>query len=525
MTILDCAKKCFITSQCTSINYRQNWKLCDLVMSNDAGNRDGRRLDLYQSNITTLQKSLAGKCVNHNCKEGQKCEVNADDNNPKCVEAYCKGLPNTPNAAVDERFGLRRNLDTGNKYKCNKGYKMKGNPFAVCQSPGHWKVLFNCTTKGNYCVRCRGYRYDMTTKTCIKLVKAPKSKWEAAREICQRQPDGDLVSITTKEKWDFIIKYLEVFVGIKPDPAGSARSHDASLSLFPVTILATTIQKTKETNLQQQETDDQSASWLPGIGIKTWEQIMNIREGKGFVTESDLATISHLRVTMALLSIIPRQYMGSQNRREVRQVMGGWYEDHPEVFHEYQVPQVRATMAPEKAPANTWKKVGFLDEIPVADPKPADEGICISRVTVATVGRDVVIVPDDPECSIRVVQDGLGVVLGKYSVEQICDAQSKDPEFKWLTEWLDDNSCQPAQGDLFRSSQPAKFYWTIKERFRRQMSSDDGSTGGSPKRSWAAEEKKEQREVSPRGRHQDRVPSVEGDVPSQRDTKGQEGGS
>ncbi|VDI22773.1 Hypothetical predicted protein [Mytilus galloprovincialis] len=61
----------------------------------------------------------------------------------------------------------------------------------------------------------------------------------------------------------------------------------------------------------------------------------------------------------------------------------------------------------------------------------------------------------------------LGVVLGKYSVEQICDAQSKDPEFKWLTEWLDDNSCQLAQGDLFRSSQPAKFYWTIKERFSR----------------------------------------------------------
>ncbi|VDI09194.1 Hypothetical predicted protein [Mytilus galloprovincialis] len=55
------------------------------------------------------------------------------------------------------------------------------------------------------------------------------------------------------------------------------------------------------------------------------------------------------------------------------------------------------------------------------------------------------------------------------------------------------------------------------------MSSDDGSTGGSPKRSWAAEEKKEQREVRPRGRHHDRVPSVERDVPSQGDTKVQEG--
>ncbi|VDI22774.1 nucleosome-remodeling factor subunit BPTF [Mytilus galloprovincialis] len=55
---------------------------------------------------------------------------------------------------------------------------------------------------------------------------------------------------------------------------------------------------------------------------------------------------------------------------------------------------------------------------------------------------------------------------------------------------------------------------------KRQMSSDEGSSGGSPKRSWAAEEKKEQREVSPRGRHHDRVPSVERVVPSQGDAKG-----
>ncbi|VDI54997.1 Hypothetical predicted protein [Mytilus galloprovincialis] len=41
---------------------------------------------------------------------------------------------------------------------------------------------------------------------------------------------------------------------------------------------------------------------LPGIGIKTGEQIMDIRESKGFVTESDLSTISHLRVTRGLLS-------------------------------------------------------------------------------------------------------------------------------------------------------------------------------------------------------------------------------
>ncbi|XP_052084748.1 uncharacterized protein LOC127721942 [Mytilus californianus] len=221
LSLLECAKECFITSQCTSINYRKNWKLCDLVMSETDGNKIANDSTCIKSNITTWKKSLAGNCADHNCEEGQKCECNADDNRFKCVEAYCKGLPNTPHAAVDERFGLRRNLGTGNKYKCKKGYKMEGTPFAVCQSPGHWKVLFNCTTKVDAC-SAKGYEYNMTMKTCIKL-KADKSNWDNARKTCQRQPDGDLVSITTKEKWDVIIKYLEesgfkngkIWIGLK----------------------------------------------------------------------------------------------------------------------------------------------------------------------------------------------------------------------------------------------------------------------------------------------------------------------
>ncbi|CAC5425798.1 TRPT1 [Mytilus coruscus] len=35
--------------------------------------------------------------------------------------------------------------------------------------------------------------------------------------------------------------------------------------------------------------------------------------------------------------------------------MSGWYEDHPEAYHEYQVPHERATMAPERTPASAWK--------------------------------------------------------------------------------------------------------------------------------------------------------------------------
>ena len=32
ISLLDCVKECFMTSQCTAINYRRNWYLCDINM-------------------------------------------------------------------------------------------------------------------------------------------------------------------------------------------------------------------------------------------------------------------------------------------------------------------------------------------------------------------------------------------------------------------------------------------------------------------------------------------------------------
>ncbi|CAC5379217.1 MRC [Mytilus coruscus] len=188
-------------------------------MSETDGNEIADDSTYIRSNITTWQKSLAGKCADHNCEEGKKCEFKVNNNRYKCVDAYGKGLPNTSNAGLDERFGLRQDLNTGNKYKCNSEYIMEGKPFAVCQSPGHWKVLFYCNTKLSITLAkvdaCSsdGYEYELNTKTCVKLVEAPKSKWEDARETCQQQSGGDLVSITTKEKWNFIIKHLEGSIG------------------------------------------------------------------------------------------------------------------------------------------------------------------------------------------------------------------------------------------------------------------------------------------------------------------------
>lgn len=181
---------------------------------------DGNEIDAdpscIKSDITTWKKSLAGKCADYKCAKGKKCQLNAKDNELQCVDAYCKDLPPTSNSAIDEPFGLRRNLDTGNKYKCKNDYKMEGKPFAVCQSPGHWKVLFTCT---KVVCSAHGYTYDEATNTCIKLVKTDGSTWMNAKSTCKKE-GGDLVSISTMKKWNFIIRYLgenrkNVWIGLK----------------------------------------------------------------------------------------------------------------------------------------------------------------------------------------------------------------------------------------------------------------------------------------------------------------------
>ncbi|VDI36993.1 Hypothetical predicted protein [Mytilus galloprovincialis] len=50
-----------------------------------------------------------------------------------------------------------------------------------------------------------GFQFDEGTSTCIKLVSTNGTTWEDARKYCQQYEGGDLVSIVSKEKWDFII--------------------------------------------------------------------------------------------------------------------------------------------------------------------------------------------------------------------------------------------------------------------------------------------------------------------------------
>lgn len=50
-----------------------------------------------------------------------------------------------------------------------------------------------------------GFQFDGETTTCIKLVSTSGTTWKDARKYCQQQEGGDLVSITSKAKWDFIM--------------------------------------------------------------------------------------------------------------------------------------------------------------------------------------------------------------------------------------------------------------------------------------------------------------------------------
>lgn len=50
------------------------------------------------------------------------------------------------------------------------------------------------------------FKFDGETTTCMQLVTTGGTTWEDARKHCQQHLGGDLVSITSKAKWDFIMK-------------------------------------------------------------------------------------------------------------------------------------------------------------------------------------------------------------------------------------------------------------------------------------------------------------------------------
>ncbi|CAC5406981.1 unnamed protein product [Mytilus coruscus] len=149
VSMLECIKECFVTSQCTAVNYRKNWKLCDVLADLPPGKNLQNELGSIYTKVSTWNKALTGACADHQCEKGNKCEKQKD--HTICTPAYCSNpAPETPNATCIEEFGMYSSRGIGNQFKCNKGFKVKGNPFIVCNEYVEWKKLFCCIEKVKY---------------------------------------------------------------------------------------------------------------------------------------------------------------------------------------------------------------------------------------------------------------------------------------------------------------------------------------------------------------------------------------
>ncbi|CAC5404896.1 Fibrinogen-like protein A,Ryncolin-4,Angiopoietin-related protein 7,Angiopoietin-related protein 1,Ficolin-3,Ficolin-1-B,Techylectin-5A,Ficolin-2,Ryncolin-1,Tenascin-R,Fibrinogen-like protein 1,Angiopoietin-1,Fibrinogen C domain-containing protein 1-A,Ryncolin-3,Tenascin,Techylectin-like protein,Fibrinogen C domain-containing protein 1,Fibrinogen gamma chain,Ryncolin-2,Angiopoietin-related protein 6,Techylectin-5B,Angiopoietin-related protein 2,Angiopoietin-2,Microfibril-associated glycoprotein 4,Ficolin-1 len=108
ISLLQCIKECFLTSACTAINYRKNWKLCDAVADKINNDRDLIHEDgCIFSKISTWYKSFAGVCAYHNCATGKKCVKNRDSKRGfTCISASlypprdCADIPRRTGSSV-----------------------------------------------------------------------------------------------------------------------------------------------------------------------------------------------------------------------------------------------------------------------------------------------------------------------------------------------------------------------------------------------------------------------------------------
>lgn len=143
--LLKCVKQCLKMANCTSINFRSPWKLCDLNSGADFQYNLVNEGGCMFSEISKWPQALAGSCAGHDCTEGYMCKGKTSDGRFECTFKYCPEAPCVQNAEVIEKFGLYRSVGRGVKYRCQTGYHMTGSPFAACSHLGSWNVMFACS--------------------------------------------------------------------------------------------------------------------------------------------------------------------------------------------------------------------------------------------------------------------------------------------------------------------------------------------------------------------------------------------
>ncbi|CAG2210351.1 unnamed protein product [Mytilus edulis] len=163
ISLLECAKECLLTTGCFSLNYRQNWHLCELLERHKNGESNCNVFlhgeGCIHSNISTWSKKLSGKCIDHHCADGQRCyfDVGTGVECKVACKYYCSGEhPNVLYASPDEYFGPSRDVRHGVKFKCDHNFRLVGKPYVACSDRGggraEWDILFTCyqETQGAY---------------------------------------------------------------------------------------------------------------------------------------------------------------------------------------------------------------------------------------------------------------------------------------------------------------------------------------------------------------------------------------
>ncbi|CAG2210350.1 unnamed protein product [Mytilus edulis] len=227
ISLLECAKECFLTTGCFSLNYRHNWHLCELLERHKNGESNCNVFlhdeGCIHSNISTWPKKLYGECVDHNCAAGQRCYFDVGTGvNCKVACKYCNecwssifdcssDLPNVSNASPDEYFGPSRDVRHGVKFKCAHNFRLVGKPYVTCSDRGggraEWEILFTCYQEN--CPHDKEYLYSKDLHICYKLLLHGESQYnyQIAKQKC-RQENAFLMRIDMQAKYEHIVRYL-----------------------------------------------------------------------------------------------------------------------------------------------------------------------------------------------------------------------------------------------------------------------------------------------------------------------------
>ncbi|XP_063438690.1 uncharacterized protein LOC134719635 [Mytilus trossulus] len=118
----------------------------------------------------------------------------------------------------------------------------------------------------------------------MQLVTTDGTTWEDARKHCQQHEGGDLVSITSKAKWDFIMKNFRnvgrVGIGLKDKKWMTGESFE--------NIFGITFQLNDYDGAYPSEVDNTCGVLVPLSKNKLQDENCNLRPMQKFLCEIDI---------------------------------------------------------------------------------------------------------------------------------------------------------------------------------------------------------------------------------------------